>query len=92
MAEEILFFGNEVCPWCRLVIDRLRSKAIPFEFIVIPMDRDARASHEYTGSKEKLRGKTFGELFDNNTAIPKMIAGDKKFFESSDMIEYIDKI
>jgi glutaredoxin len=89
---EIIFFGNEACPYCQRVLSKLEEKGVSFEFNEIPMDRSVRGEIVYSGSSEGLKGKTFGSLFDRNISIPKMIVDGKTFLESDEMVAYLDGI
>jgi|TARA_B100002003_G_C13921927_1_gene448234 glutaredoxin len=81
--EKITLFANESCPYCQRVIATLKQHNKEYEFVEIPMDREERPATKYKDT-------TFGELFDNNISIPKMIIEQTKFTDSQDMIDHLD--
>tara|TARA_Y100000310_G_scaffold256108_1_gene263815 strand:+ start:3996 stop:4259 length:264 start_codon:yes stop_codon:yes gene_type:complete len=84
--EKITLFANESCPYCQRVIAALKEHNKEYEFVEIPMDREERPSTKYKDT-------TYGELFDNNISIPKMIIEgeeQKKFTDSQDMIDHLE--
>lgn len=94
---KIAFFGDENCGVCRGVLSEMEEKGIKPEMTLVPLmgdgfpDRAYRLKIVYEGELFKyLKGKTFGEIFEDKLAIPKMIVqeGDdppKKLYGSSDM-------
>ncbi|NOZ81408.1 MAG: hypothetical protein GXP63_07105 [DPANN group archaeon] len=79
------------------VLDALRLKAVPFEFNEVSrrLDHPSRAEITYDGRLfPELIGKTFGELFAGDVAVPKLLIqkGDgpvEKILRSDEMVARI---
>jgi glutaredoxin len=85
-----VFFGNDMCPYCRRALVALRQGNVDFEYVEIPMESAVRGSFVYQGQLLQFSGQTFGSLFDGNTSIPKFItASGKKLYSSDQIIGFV---
>jgi glutaredoxin-related protein len=81
-----VFFGNDMCPYCRRALVALRQGNVDFEYVEIPMQSALRGPFIYQGQLLQFSGQTFEMIFDGNVSIPKFITVSGKKLHSSDQI------